>query len=318
MKLTGTILGFLLGFIFGHNIVVAVVCALIGYFVFDKPRLEKNEKRQKAYNAFSKGANYNLALVDITFSFMGYIARGAGRINEEHIGSAYSVMEMMQLDENARKTAMTAFNAGKQPDFNIDAKVAELKAIIGDNDAFVDYILEIQIQVALSDGVLAKQEHDRLIILAASLGVSVQSMERLITIRYSEMMFSQRFRNSGYDYQQSSQENYQNDRNSSYESGYGKGNSEDESRSYNGNYSSQSKLDAAYKVLGIEKSASDDEVKKAHRRLMLKYHPDRLASQGLTEEMIRMYTEKAKDIQAAFDLIKKKEALNNYTSRAYF
>lgn len=305
MKLTGTILGFLLGFIFGHNIVVAVVCALIGYFVFDKPRLEKNEKRQKAYNAFSKGANYNLALVDITFSFMGYIARGAGRINEEHIGSAYSVMEMMQLDENARKTAMTAFNAGKQPDFNIDAKVAELKAIIGDNDAFVDYILEIQIQVALSDGVLAKQEHDRLIILAASLGVSVQSMERLITIRYSEMMFSQRLRNSGYDYQQSSQENYQNDRNSSYESGYGKGNSEDESRSYNGNYSSQSKLDAAYKVLGIEKSASDDEVKKAHRRLMLKYHPDRLASQGLTEEMIRMYTEKAKDIQAAFDLIKK-------------
>lgn len=305
MKLTGTILGFLLGFIFGHNIVVAVVCALIGYFVFDKPRLEKNEKRQKAYNAFSKGANYNLALVDITFSFMGYIARGAGRINEEHIGSAYSVMEMMQLDENARKTAMTAFNAGKQPDFNIDAKVAELKAIIGDNDAFVDYILEIQIQVALSDGVLAKQEHDRLIILAASLGVSVQSMERLITIRYSEMMFSQRFRNSGYDYQQSSQENYQNDRNSSYESGYGKGNSEDESRSYNGNYSSQSKLDAAYKVLGIEKSVSDDEVKKAHRRLMLKYHPDRLASQGLTEEMIRMYTEKAKDIQAAFDTIKK-------------
>lgn len=125
---------------------------------------------------------------------MGYIARGAGRINEGHIGTAYSVMEMMQLDENARKTAMSAFNAGKQPDFNIDAKVAELKAIIGDNDAFIDYILEIQIQVALSDGVLAKQEHDRLIILAASLGVSVQSMERLITIRYSEMMFSQRFK----------------------------------------------------------------------------------------------------------------------------
>lgn len=48
MKLTGTILGFLLGFIFGHNIVVAVVCALIGYFVLDKPRLEKSEKRQKS------------------------------------------------------------------------------------------------------------------------------------------------------------------------------------------------------------------------------------------------------------------------------
>ena len=304
MKLTGTIFGFLLGIIFGHNIVVAVVCALIGYFVFDKPRLEKNEKRQKAYNAFSKGANYNLSLVDITFSFMGYIARGAGRINEEHIGTAYSVMQMMQLDENAKKVAMTAFNAGKQPDFNIDSKVAELKAIIGDNDAFIDYILEIQIQVALSDGVLAKQEHDRLIILAASLGVSVQSMERLISIRYSEMMFSQRFRNSGYSYENSEQSSYQDNSGSSYDNSYGNDNS-----SYNGQYQSQSKLDAAYKVLGIDKSASDDEVKKAHRRLMLKYHPDRLASQGLTEEMIRMYTEKAKDIQAAFDLIKKERGI---------
>lgn len=54
MKLTGTILGFLLGFIFGHNIVVAVVCALIGYFVLDKPRLEKSEKRQKPITLFLK------------------------------------------------------------------------------------------------------------------------------------------------------------------------------------------------------------------------------------------------------------------------
>lgn len=310
MKLTGTIFGFLLGMFFGRNILVAVVCALIGYFVFDKPRLEKNEKRQKAYKAFSKDANYNLTLVDITFSFMGYIARGAGRINEEHIGTAYSVMQMMQLDENAKKVAMSAFNAGKQPDFNVDSKVAELKAIIGDNDAFIDYILEIQIQVALSDGVLQKQEHDRLIILAASLGVSVQSMERLISIRYSEMMFSQRFRNSSYSYESSEQSSYQHNSNSSYGNSYGNDQSYgNDNSSYNEQYQSQSKLDAAYKVLGIDKSASDDEVKKAHRRLMLKYHPDRLASQGLTEEMIRMYTEKAKDIQAAFDLIKKERGL---------
>lgn len=55
MKLTGTILGFLLGFIFGHNIVVAVVCALIGYFVFDKPRLEKTRKDKRLITLFLKG-----------------------------------------------------------------------------------------------------------------------------------------------------------------------------------------------------------------------------------------------------------------------
>ena len=135
-------------------------------------------------------------------------------------------------------------------------------------------------------------------------------MERLITIRYSEMMFSQRFKNSSYNYERSSQSGYQDNSSSAYGNSYENNHSySNDNSSYNEQYQSQSKLDAAYKVLGIDKSASDDEVKKAHRRLMLKYHPDRLASQGLTEEMIRMYTDKAKDIQAAFDLIKKERGL---------
>ena len=51
-----------------------------------------------------------------------------------------------------------------------------------------------------------------------------------------------------------------------------------------------SQLDEAYRTLGITESATDDEVRQAYRQMALKYHPDRLASQG---EEARQAAEKA-------------------------
>ena len=45
-------------------------------------------------------------------------------------------------------------------------------------------------------------------------------------------------------------------------------------------YSSFNSLDEAYRTLGISSSATDDEVRKAYRKLALKYHPDKVAQQG--------------------------------------
>lgn len=64
-------------------------------------------------------------------------------------------------------------------------------------------------------------------------------------------------------------------------------------------------LEDAYKALGVAKESTDAEVKRAYRKLMSQYHPDKLMGQGLPEDMIKMATEQAKDIQLAYDLIKK-------------
>lgn len=60
------------------------------------------------------------------------------------------------------------------------------------------------------------------------------------------------------------------------------------------------KLREAYKTLGVGEDATDDEIRQAYRRLALRYHPDRVASQGEQErqaaERIFQQIGEAKDI----------------------
>ncbi len=71
-----------------------------------------------------------------------------------------------------------------------------------------------------------------------------------------------------------------------------------------GKSDSAAALDDAYKALGVTKDNSDQEIKRAYRKLISQYHPDKLIGQGLPEDMIAIATEQAKEIQLAYDLIK--------------
>lgn len=73
-------------------------------------------------------------------------------------------------------------------------------------------------------------------------------------------------------------------------------------------------LQDAYKALGVSRHNSDQEIKRAYRKLMSQYHPDKLTGQGLPEEMVSVATEQAKEIQTAYDLIKKHRAQNRTTA----
>lgn len=68
---------------------------------------------------------------------------------------------------------------------------------------------------------------------------------------------------------------------------------------------SRSALRDAYKVLGMDETAADAEIKKAYRRLMNQHHPDKLVAKGLPQEMIDLATRKAQEIREAYETIKK-------------
>jgi DnaJ like chaperone protein len=60
-----------------------------------------------------------------------------------------------------------------------------------------------------------------------------------------------------------------------------------------------------YAVLGCSTNDSDDEIKKRYRALVREYHPDAIASKGLPEEFTKFAEDKFREIQEAYDHIRK-------------
>ena len=67
-----------------------------------------------------------------------------------------------------------------------------------------------------------------------------------------------------------------------------------------------------YKVLGVSRDATDDDIKKAYRALARKYHPDNYAGSDLAD----LAGEKMKEINEAYDTIQKERA-NRTASGGY-
>ena len=65
-----------------------------------------------------------------------------------------------------------------------------------------------------------------------------------------------------------------------------------------------------YDILGVEKDATETEIKRAYRALSLIYHPDRNADQD--EETRTEKTAKFKDISSAYETLKDGELRKRY------
>ena len=68
-------------------------------------------------------------------------------------------------------------------------------------------------------------------------------------------------------------------------------------------FSKNKNIDNAYDILGVSKTASDDQIKTTYRKMVKKYHPDKLTD--VSDDVVKMAKEKFQSVKDAYDKIRK-------------
>jgi DnaJ like chaperone protein len=209
------------------------------------------------------------AFFTATFSVMGHLAKADGRVSQNEIGLAEAVMRQMNLNAEQRRAAIRLFNQGKDADFDLDGVIRQLRQECGRRTNLIQMFIEIQLQAAYADGRMNPEEERLLLHICGLLGVPEERFRLLDRMMRGE---------------------YRAHEGAGGRAGTAPGGG--------------MPLDDAYAILGVSKEASNDEVKKAYRKLMSQHHPDKLVSKGLPDEMVQMAKSKSQDISRAYERIK--------------
>ncbi|MEO8418508.1 MAG: co-chaperone DjlA [Methylophilaceae bacterium] len=240
--------------------------AIIGFFVGSA--IDRNI-------AFGRGAinplgnaNRQAVFIETLFILKGKLAKADGHISPAEIAHTEQIIQQLGMTTEHRKIAIELFKKGASPEFDYVPHLEQFLRACGHTHNLKQMLLVYLIVLAIADGRMDAAEETLLLDVAQHLGFEQSAFRHLMEMVISQTRFA----------------------------GTDGGGSQTVSPSV---------LDDAYKALGVGKESSDKDVKRAYRKLMSQYHPDKLMGQGLPEDMIAVATKQAQEVQVAYDLITK-------------
>jgi DnaJ like chaperone protein len=185
MSWFGKVVGGTFGFIMGGPLGALMGVALGNYF---DGGLENASRGGLGIGATGRVQS---VFFSVTFSVMGYVAKSDGKVTKDEIALAEQVMDQMRLSPQQRKIAVTLFNEGKKPDFQIHEVLQQFKKELYRRKTLVQMFLEIISAVALSDGKLDIKEQAVLETIATDLGYTLAEFNELLGRLSGQAQFSQ-------------------------------------------------------------------------------------------------------------------------------
>lgn len=202
-----------------------------------------------------------------TFAAMGRLAKIDGRIHEAEINLASKVMQHLKLDTEQKKLAIRLFNDGKQSDFNLDVVLNRFYRQCKHRVSVLQIFIEIQLQTAFADGAINEKEQALLKKMCKRLDVSESIFNRIERRVRKKNLTGETIPRA--------------------------------------NPPKAMSLSKACSMLEVSRWSSKEDIKKAYRRLMGKYHPDRMIARGAPEDELEEATEFVQDIKRAYEIVSK-------------
>jgi DnaJ like chaperone protein len=204
-------------------------------------------------------------LITPTFAVVGALCKADGVVSRDEIRVAEELFVRLQLSPEQKEAAKAAFNRGKAPGFDLEGEIDEFARATRGAHVLHQLFLQIQVSAVAADGQVHPAEHAMLVRVARRLGMAELEVARLEALLRAAAAGSPT--TSG--------------------------------------PAPQQRLADAYTALGVTPEASVGEIKRAYRKLISENHPDKLAARGLPESMRKVADERARELNAAYDLIKK-------------
>lgn len=252
-KIIGAVLGFFRGGISG-----ALIGALLGHII------------DRVIASVVGVGGTQQSFFRALFSTLGHLSKADGRVTENEIRAAETLMQRMRISREERQQAIKYFNQGKRVDFRLNEALAPFVQHSVVRPELRQMFMEIVVDAAFADGRISEAERSVLVRVATHLRIPGHLFAAMLEARQ-------------FGYTRAGPEPGAGGRRTA---------------------ATRQPLAQAYAKLGLQDGASDSEVKKAYRKLVSQYHPDKLVSRGLPEEMMEVAKTRVREINTAYDQIK--------------
>jgi DnaJ like chaperone protein len=216
------------------------------------------------FAGLSGGSGTRQVFFRALFSTLGHVNKADGRVTKAEISAAEALMDRLQLTPDERARAIRYFEQGKEPGFSLEQALREFAQHTMMRHDLRQMFVEILLDGASADGTINRAEQAVLARVCRALHIPAELYAAMLNARHS----------GGGQYRRQQASNR------------------------------RLPIQQAYATLGIKESAPDAEVKKAYRKLVKQYHPDKLVSRGLPEEMMEKAKARVREINGAYDQIK--------------